>query len=97
MRETSLLRTMTVEEYFRFEEGSQARHEYVSGELYAMSGATFRHSTIALNIGARLLAAAGEGPCRVVTNGHARSRSPTTSTTTPDVVVICAADGADST
>jgi len=33
MRETSLLRTMTVEEYFRFEEGSQVRHEYMSGEL----------------------------------------------------------------
>ena len=46
MRETSLLRTMTVEEYFRFEEGSQVRHEYVSGELYAMSGATLRHNLI---------------------------------------------------
>ena len=51
MRETSLLRTMTVEEYFRFEEGSRVRHEYVSGELYAMSGATLRHSTLALNVG----------------------------------------------
>jgi len=68
MRETSLLRTMTVEEYFRFEEGSEVRHEYVSGELYAMSGATFRHSTLALNVGTRLHAAVGDGPCLVVMN-----------------------------
>jgi len=88
MRETSLLRTMTVEEYFRFEEGSQARHEYVSGELYAMSGATFRHSTIALNIGARLLAAAGEGPCRVVLNDM-RLQVAHDVYYYPDVLVIC--------
>ena len=38
MRETSPLRTMTVEEYFRFEESAPFRHEYVSGEVYAMTG-----------------------------------------------------------
>ena len=76
------------EEYFRFEEGSQARHEYVSGELYAMSGATFRHSTVALNIGARLLAAAGEGPCRVVLNDM-RLQVAHDVYYYPDVLVIC--------
>ena len=35
---------MTVEEYLRFDEGSPARHEYVAGEVYAMSGVTFRHN-----------------------------------------------------
>jgi Uma2 family endonuclease len=88
MRETSPLRTMTVEEYFRFDEASQVRHEYVSGELYAMSGATVRHSTIALNVAARLLAAAGDGPCRVVLNDM-RLQVAHDVYYYPDVMVIC--------
>src|SRR5688500_15057100 len=31
-------RAMTVEEYLRLDEGSSLRHEYVAGEVYAMSG-----------------------------------------------------------
>lgn len=53
MGETSAIRTMTVEEYFRFEERSPLRHEYMRGEVYAMSGATVRHNTIAMNIGTK--------------------------------------------
>ena len=45
---------MTVEDYFRFEATSPIRHEYVAGEVYAMSGATARHNRIAGNIFARL-------------------------------------------
>ena len=89
MRETSLLRTMTVEEYFRFEEGSQVRHEYVSGELYTMSGATLRHTAIVANIGARLHAAAGDGPCWAVMNDM-RVQVSHDVYYYPDVVVICA-------
>jgi len=89
MRETSLLRTMTVEEYFQFEEGSEVRHEYVAGELYAMSGATLRHNLIVANIGARLIAAAGDGPCLVVMNDM-RVQVSDDVFYYPDVVVICA-------
>ena len=35
MRDTSALPTMTVEEYFRFEERSPIKHEYVAGEVWA--------------------------------------------------------------
>ena len=55
---------MTVEDYFRLDETSTIRHEYVSGEVYAMSGATARHNRIAGNIFARLLPAARAGPTR---------------------------------
>jgi len=89
MRETSLLRTMTVEEYFQFEESSQVRHEYVSGELYAMSGATLRHMAIVANIAARLHATAGDGPCWVVMNDM-RVQVSHDVYYYPDVVVICA-------
>ena len=56
---------LTVEEYFDFEERSAIRHEYVDGELYAMSGVTRRHSAIAGNVFVRLHAATRGGPCRV--------------------------------
>jgi len=56
---------MSVEEYFDFEERSPVRHEYVEGEVYAMSGVTRRHNDIAGNIYIRLRGAARRGPCRV--------------------------------
>jgi Uma2 family endonuclease len=65
MREPSPLGTMTVEEYFRFEESAPIRHEYVSGEVYAMTGGTARHGRIVMNVARRLDAAAGDGPCEV--------------------------------
>jgi Uma2 family endonuclease len=79
---------MTVEEYFRFEERSPSRHEYVRGEVYALSGATVRHGTIAGNVFARLFAAAGDGPCRVFMNGM-RVQVAGDVYYYPDVTVVC--------
>lgn len=58
-------RLMTVDEYFAFEEASSERHEYVDGQVLAMSGVTRQHSRITGNVFARLWAAARGGPCRV--------------------------------
>jgi Uma2 family endonuclease len=38
---------MTLEEYLEFEEQSRVRHEYVAGEIFAMTGVTKRHNRIA--------------------------------------------------
>lgn len=38
---------MTLEEYLEFEEHSRVRHEYIAGEIFAMTGATKRHNRIA--------------------------------------------------
>jgi Uma2 family endonuclease len=57
---------MTIEEYFDFEEQhASVKHEYVDGELFAMSGVTRRHNAIVGNIYMRLRTAARSGPCRV--------------------------------
>ncbi len=37
---------LTPEEYLAFERRSPERHEYVDGELFAMSGASERHNQI---------------------------------------------------
>jgi Uma2 family endonuclease len=39
----------TPEEYFAWEEQQLERHEYIDGEVYAMSGGTVTHSQIASN------------------------------------------------
>lgn len=83
---------MTVAEFLRYEELSEIRHEYVAGELYAMSGVTRRHNRIAGNIFARLLAAAGEGPCQPLIV-DVMFRVADDAIYYPDVMVAC--DGGD--
>jgi len=52
-------------EYLELESASPVKHEYVAGEIYAMSGVTTRHNLVAGNIYTHLRAAARKGPCRV--------------------------------
>jgi Uma2 family endonuclease len=40
----------TAEEYLAFERQSEDRHEYYKGEIFAMSGASFRHNVIENNL-----------------------------------------------
>lgn len=79
---------MSVEEYFRFEERSPIKHEYVAGELYAMSGSTARHNLIAGNVFARLYAAEDDTPCRVFINDM-RVEVASDRYYYPDVAVVC--------
>lgn len=58
-------RLVTIEEYLASEKASSVRHEYVDGEIHAMSGVSRQHSRITMNVGARLWAAARGGPCRI--------------------------------
>lgn len=58
-------RPLSIEEYLAFEEASPIRHEYVAGEVHAMTGATPRHNQIVGNVFAQLRAAARGEPCRV--------------------------------
>jgi len=81
-------RRMTVEDYFRLEETSPIRHEYVSGEVYAMSGATARHNRIAGNIFAHLLPFARAGPCDAFMNDM-RLEAASHRYYYPDVMVVC--------
>src|SRR5688500_11467189 len=80
--------SMTVEDYFRLEETSPIRHEYVAGEVYAMSGATARHNRIAGNIFARLLPLARAGPCDAFMN-DVRLEAASHRYCYPDVMVVC--------
>src|SRR5712672_2682824 len=60
---------MTLEEFFKLEEHSQIRHEYVDGAVFAMSGASVAHERIRH----RLVMAFGNhlmgSPCQVFSSG----------------------------
>jgi Uma2 family endonuclease len=84
---------LTVEEFLRFEEHAEERHEFVDGRIYAMTGATTRHNLIAGNIYMRLRALARGGPCRVYLEG-VQLRVPE-DVYYPDVMVVCDPAGDD--
>ena len=50
----SPLNFLTVEEYLKFEQDGEIRHEYVAGQIYAMAGASEAHNLIVGNIFALL-------------------------------------------
>ena len=80
-------RRMTLDEYLAFEEESPMRHEYVAGEVYAMSGPTTRHNTISLNIHRHLHTPARRRGCRVFVEAiklHVLDR-----VYYPDVMIAC--------
>ncbi len=79
---------LTVEEFLEMEEASPTKHEYVAGQIHALSGATERHNRLALNIAAQLWAAARGGPCRVY-GSDMRLRISDDAVYYPDVQVVC--------
>jgi Uma2 family endonuclease len=56
---------MTPEEYLAFERGSDIKHEYVNGEIFAMSGGTREHSLASANALGELRSALLDRPCEV--------------------------------
>ena len=55
---------MTLEEYLEFEASSRIRHEYLAGEVIAMSGATPRHNRLAGQFYEAFRTHLKGGPCR---------------------------------
>jgi Uma2 family endonuclease len=82
------LPSMSLEEYLAFEEASDAKHEFVEGFVYAMSGAHSRHERIAGNVLAHVWMAARGGSCRVY-GSRLKVRAPTNRIYYPDVMSVC--------
>lgn len=78
------------QEYLRLEAHSSVRHEYVSGEMFAMTGGTLRHNTIAGNLLVALKSRLRDGPCRVYMNDVRVRVEKTRSYYYPDLLVVCA-------
>ncbi len=65
MNQPNFKTPLSVEAYLEGELRSELRHEYLAGEVYAMTGASAPHNLIAGNLFAALHAHLRSGPCRV--------------------------------
>jgi Uma2 family endonuclease len=79
----------TSTEYFAWEEKQLCRHEYINGEVYAMSGGTQNHSRIALKFAALLDNHLSNGSCRVFNSDCRVNIFETDDYTYPDASVSC--------
>ena len=85
---------LTPEEYIAFERKALPgpeiiRHEYINGELIAMSGASRAHNLITINVSAALHSRLRGSKCETYANDMRVSTPTTTSYFYPDVVVVC--------
>src|SRR5689334_1749451 len=82
-------RYYTPEEYLALERAADYKSEYVAGEIFAMTGASEDHNTIAGNI-FRLLGNQFQGrPCRVYISDMRMQVAATGMYTYPDGVAVC--------
>ncbi len=86
---SSQLIKLTPIEYFAWEEQQLCRHEYINGEVYAMSGGTRNHSRIALKFGALLDNHLSDRSCEVFNSDCRVKIVETNDYTYPDVSVSC--------
>jgi len=80
---------LSEEQYLAFERASVTKHEFISGRVYAMAGASREHNLITGNIAGELRYQLRGKPCETYSNDM-RVRIPSTGLYTyPDVVVVC--------
>lgn len=80
---------VTYAEYRDGERAAEVKHEYLRGEIFAMTGGTPQHSALAARITALLTRELAGRPCRVF-NSDLRVRIEATDLATyPDVSVVC--------
>jgi Uma2 family endonuclease len=80
---------MSVAEYLAFERASETKHEFVNGEVYAMSGASLEHVEISHNLHLAIGIRLRGKPCRPL-GSDMRIRVPNTRMHTyPDLTIVC--------
>ena len=80
---------LTFEAYMAWEAEQAERHEFIRGEVFAMTGARATHNTIALNIALALREALRGTPCRVFIADMKLQVAPADASFYPDVFVSC--------
>lgn len=79
----------TIDDFLTWEAGQPERHEYLQGEVYAMTGARDAHNTIAGNIFVHLREALRGGPCRVYIADMKLRLDAADAVFYPDLMVTC--------
>lgn len=80
---------LTPAEYLAIERAAEFKSEYLNGEMFAMAGASLRHTRIKDNLARALNDQFEGGPCVAATSDVRVKVSATGLYTYPDVVIIC--------
>ncbi len=80
---------MSIDEYLDWEARQEIRHEYINGEIFAMTGGTIPHNDIALSVYRAIYPQVRSNGCRVNVSDVKVQVSPTSPYYYPDVVVSC--------
>ncbi|MFM9058716.1 MAG: Uma2 family endonuclease [Planctomycetaceae bacterium] len=88
---TAEKRRLTAAEYLALEVASDVRHEFLDGEMFAMSGGSLWHNLIKDNFAFALRNRLSGRGCRVVTSDQRLKVDATGLYTYPDVIVFCGA------
>jgi Uma2 family endonuclease len=76
-------------EYLAREQTSSTKHEYINGEIVAMSGATPEHNLVAMTLAAALVERLRDRPCLVLSSDQRVHVRATKLRCYPDVTVVC--------
>lgn len=79
----------SLDDYMLWEAEQSERHEYINGEVFAMTGARDTHNTIALNIASALRSALRGSPCRAFIADMKLRIEASNAAFYPDVMVTC--------
>lgn len=80
---------MTFDAYMAWEAGQAERHEFLAGEVFAITGARATHNTIALNVAMALREALRGTTCRVFIADMKLHVASANAAFYPDVFVSC--------
>lgn len=79
----------SIEDYLAWEAQQPERHEYLQGEVFAMTGARDAHNTIAGNLLVQLRNSLRGGPCRVYISDMKLRVDAADAVFYPDLMVTC--------
>ena len=83
------LKNWTEAEYWDFEETSPVKHEFINGQLWAMAGGTFNHTTICSNLVRFAMNRLSGKPCRARSSEQKVKAETSGNTFYPDAVIYC--------
>lgn len=77
------------EEYLEFERASEIRHEFINGEVFAMSGAKREHNLIAINFASDPYQVFEEKDCEIYVSAMRTYVPDSGNYVYPDITVVC--------
>jgi Uma2 family endonuclease len=80
---------ISFDEFVRFENAADARHEWIGGEIVARAGASDRHSDINFNLSYALGPIGRKAGCRIRTSDQRLDSEATGQLFYPDLMVVC--------